>query len=51
MKEALEEFGSTILICIIGGVVLIGIGALLNNSSMLADFANAYLESTYGQSV
>ena len=34
MKEALEEFGTTMLVCIIGAIVLVGVTVFIKETGM-----------------
>lgn len=44
MKEAIEEFGATMIVCIIGAIVLTGTLLLINNNGILIELANKYAE-------
>lgn len=50
MKEALEEFGTTMIVCIIGAIVLIGVTVFIKETGILAEFASKYSDFFYGQS-
>ena len=49
MKEIIEEFGGTMLACIIGAVVLIGVTVFIKETGILANLASAYADYFYGQ--
>ena len=49
MKEAIEEFGTTMVVCIVGAIVLLGVTVLLKETGILADLASAYSDYFYGQ--
>lgn len=49
MKEALEEFGTTMIVCIIGAIVLIGVTVFIKETGILAEFASKYADFFYGQ--
>ena len=44
MKEAIEEFGATMIVCIIGTITLVGIGLFLKENGILFELAEKYAE-------
>lgn len=50
MKEAVEEFGTAMICCIIGIIVIMGLSALIAKGGMIAEFAEAYATYFYGAS-
>ena len=50
MKEAVEEFGTAMICCIIGLIVILGVSALIAHSGTIANFADAYADYFYGTS-
>lgn len=51
MKEAVEEFGTATICCIIGLIVILGLSALIAHGGSIANFADAYADYFYGASV
>lgn len=49
MKEIIEEFGTTMVVCIIGTVVMLGVAIFMKESGIIADLADAYSDYFYGQ--
>lgn len=47
MKEAIEEFGTAMICCIIGLIVIIGLAVLISKGGIIAQFANAYADYFY----
>ena len=44
MKEAIEEFGAAMIVCIIGAIVIAGVTVLLKEGGILADLASKYAD-------
>lgn len=44
MKESIEEFGATLIVCVIGSIALVGLGVLLKESGIFAELAQKYAE-------
>jgi hypothetical protein len=51
MKESIEEFGGTMLACIIGAIVLIGVTVVIKETGIIAKLASAYSDYFYGQGI
>jgi hypothetical protein len=50
MKEAIEEFGTAMICCIIGLIVVLGLSALIAHGGTISNFADAYADYFYSAS-
>lgn len=50
MKETIEEFGTAMICCIVGLIVIGGLGVLMSKTGLLAQFAEAFSNYFYGAS-
>lgn len=48
MKDALEEFGSTLVVGIAASIAFVALAVLIKKSGLLATFAEMYSEYFYG---
>lgn len=48
MKEAIEEFGTAIIGCVVGLIVILGLSALIAHGGNISNFADAYANYFYG---
>lgn len=50
MKEAVEEFGTATICCIVGFIVIMGLSLIVAKDGSLAEFVKTYANYFYGPS-